>query len=230
MIYLLWLLPLLFVGLLWAGWRTNRADWGGPWLNTLAGLNRLLCCRYHRLVGELSTLPTEGAAVVVANHHSGLDPFLLIAASPRPLRFLIAQEEYNRRGLTWLFRAVGCIPVDRGGRPERAFREALKVLARGEVVALFPHGGIRLDDEPRCHLKPGAVRLARLASCPVVPVRLDGIAGVGEVMASIYLRGRPRLTPYTPLICDEPQQCLQQIQQLIETPAPECPNSIGGGR
>jgi len=74
----------------------------------------------------------------VSNHVSGLDPLLLIAATRRPLRFVIAREEYERWGLRWLLHAVGCIPIARGRNPRSALSAARAALEAGEVVALFP--------------------------------------------------------------------------------------------
>lgn len=182
--------------------RHSEADWGGRWLNCLDGLNRLFCRHYHRLKVDPLPLPETGPALVVANHISGLDPLLLIAASRRPLRFIIASEQYHRFGLRWLFKAVGCIPVDRKGRPERAFRAALRALEQGEVVALFPHGAIHLDSHPPRPLKPGFVRMAQLADCPVYPVRIEGVRGAGLVVASAFMRSRARLTGYPPVVCN----------------------------
>src|SRR5690348_6145629 len=76
--------------------RANGADWGHRWLNRLDGLNRILCRRVHRLKHAPIELPATGGVLVASNHVSGLDPLLLIAASPRPLRFLIAREPYER--------------------------------------------------------------------------------------------------------------------------------------
>lgn len=208
-----------------AGWvyllrlldRAHGADWGHRWVNRIDGLNRLYCRRYHRLIAEPLALPEEGPAIVVANHVSGLDPLLLIAASPRPLRFIIASEEYHRFGLTWLFRAGKCIPVDRQGRPERAFRAALAALKEGEVVALFPQGRIYRDSEAPHHLKPGATRLAQMTSAPLYPHRIEGIAGEGTVFSSLWRRSHARLIHYPPIICDPAasKQCHQQLEALM---------------
>ncbi len=168
--------------------RANLTDWGHPWLNLLDGLNRLYCVRFHGLnLHSRLRLPRSGPAIVVANHVSGLDPLLLIAASRRPLRFLIAREQYRRPGLHWLFRAVGCIPVDRERRPARALREALKRVREGEVVAVFPHGKIHLDSDPPHRLKPGAVYLALTTGAPLIPVRIDGVRGQGHVLPALFL-------------------------------------------
>lgn len=223
-----WSLIGLMFGVLLLGWlghralraldRAHIADWGGRWVNRIDGFNRLFCHRYHRLSAACLPLPESGPALVVSNHVSGLDPLLLIAASRRPLRFIIAAEQYHRFGLNWLFRAAGCIPVDRSGRPERAFREALKALAAGEVVALFPHGAIHLDAEPPRPLKRGVARLAQLADCPVYPVRLEGVKGEGQVVLAAFRRGEPRLTSHAPINCHQlgDGDCLRYISEYIE--------------
>ncbi len=191
--------------------RANRVDWGRPWLNLLDGLVRLYCWKFHRMRPIRLDLPKAGAAVLVANHVSGLDPLLLIAASGRPLRFLIAREQYTRFGLTWLFRAVGCIPVDRKRRPERALRLAIQALKKGEVVALFPHGGIHLDtDRPR-KLKPGGVRLAMTAHCPLLPVHIAGVGLQGHVFLSLFVRSRVRLSRFAPL-----EHANRHIRQILD--------------
>lgn len=197
--------------------RAHGADWGNRWLNRIDGLIRIYARRYHRLSAEPMALPEQGAAIVVANHVSGLDPLLLIAASPRPLRFIIASEEYHRFGLTWLFRAGKCIPVDRSGRPERAFRAALAALQDGEVVALFPQGRIYLDREAPYHLKPGASRLAQMTAAPIHPFRIEGVAGEGAVFASLWKRSHARITSYPPIACSggASRQCHQQLEHLL---------------
>jgi 1-acyl-sn-glycerol-3-phosphate acyltransferase len=98
---------------------------------------------------------------------------------------------------------VGCIPVDRDQRPERALREALRVLAQGQVIALFPHGRIHLDDDPPRRLKSGVAKLAQLARVPIVPMRLDGVRGQRQTLLAVFRRSRARLRSYAPLDCTE---------------------------
>lgn len=224
---MLWALFITVSGLvaLWFGWRwalkkceaANVADWGGRWINRLDGLNRLFCRHFHRLGRQAIPLPVQGGAVVVSNHVSGLDPLLLIAASSRPLRFLIAREEYERWWLTWLFRAVGCIPVERAQNPRAAFAEAQRQLQAGEIIALFPHGGIHLDQDPPRPLKRGAALLAHIAGVPIIAVRLDGVRGQGLTVSAVFLRSRVRLRHHAPLhpTDHEADQLLARLAQLL---------------
>lgn len=209
----------------WAAWRFLRycetlspADWGGRWQNRLVGITVLICRRFHRLPAVQLPLPASGPAVLASNHVSGLDPLLLITASPRPLRFLIAREEYARFGLTWLFRLAGCIPVDRSGRPERALREALRVLGEGEVIAVFPHGRIHLDRDPPRRIKGGAVRLAQRVGCPILPVRVEGVRGEGHTLLAVLLRSRARLRVFPPMDCHErpERDCLHELAERLQ--------------
>lgn len=197
---------LLLTALVW-GWRRLRraaeaarvADWGRGWLNTLDGLNRLFCRRYHRLRLHRLRLPGSGPVLVVANHVSGLDPLLMLAVSPRPLRFIIAREQYERWWLRWLFRAVGCIPVERCAHPHGALARARRALAAGEVVALFPFGGIHLEHETPVYPRRGVVHLAKASGAPVYALRLTGIRGQGRTLSAVFERSRARVTRHPAL-------------------------------
>lgn len=219
---LLWLMPLILISaVVWWLWRitarASEADWGGPWINRLDGLGRIYCRRYQHLQGDPLKLPESGPAIVVANHISGIDPFLLIAASKRPIRFIVASEQYHRFGLNWMFRASGCIPVNRTGKPERAFRAALKALQEGEVIGIFPHGTIHLESDPHRKLKPGAVRLAQLADCKVYPARIDGVRAEGDLFLPAVLRGHTSVESFDAIDCHgrEVRECLAEIEQLV---------------
>lgn len=212
----------------WLGWRwavkkceaANVADWGSRWLNRLDGLTRLFCRHFHRLRHDRLPLPAHGPALLVSNHVSGLDPLVLIAASPRPLRFLIAREEYERWWLRWLFRAIGCIPVERSRNPVAAHAAARRALEAGEVVALFPHGRIHLDHHPPAPLKRGVALLARETGAPIVAVRLDGVRGEGRTVSAVFLRSRVRLRHHAPLhhAGHEAEALLETIARRLAAP------------
>lgn len=191
----------------------HKTDWGNIWLNFLEGLNQIFCKYYHRLEYTPIELPETGPALVVANHVSGLDPMLLIAACRRPLRFMIAREEYERFGLTWLFKAIGCIPVDRTGRPEIALRAALRALEAGEVIALFPQGKITLPGEKQ-KLKRGSLWLAQRSNCPIYPVFISGISGMGHVIRAVLWRSHAKIVSYPQLDLND-ENHLEHLESLL---------------
>lgn len=203
--------------------RRNVADWGRPWLNRLDGLNRILCRRFHRLNHPPLDLPATGAALVVANHVSGLDPLLMIAASPRPLRFIIAREQYDRWFLRWLFRAIGCIPIGRRGGHREALAAAQRALAAGEVVALFPQGSIQTDDDAEARLKPGVALLAGETGVPVYVLRLEGIRGRGKTLLAVLMRSYARIHHRGTLLCEPlaTDAFLDELARRLAAPEPE---------
>lgn len=230
----LWLL-LIPAALLWWGWRVamrhfearGRDVWDSRGFYRLDGANRLFCERYHRLQHDPIWLPEEGGAVLVCNHVSGLDPFLLGAATDRPLHFLVAIEQYRRWGLRWFFKGTRSIPVERSARPARAFRAALDALARGEVVAVFPQGGIHLDSAPPKPLKSGAIRMAQIADVPLVPVHISGIVAEGKVAGALLPRSQARIAAYAPMFCkaENTKVCLRTLEVLLrgKPDEVECP-------
>src|SRR5258708_3992583 len=105
--------------------------------------NRLFCRCYHDV--EVQTprrIPRRGAAILVCNHLSGLDPMLIQSASQRLVTWMMAREYYDLKALTWLYKLVEAIPVERSGRDLPATRAALRALAHGRVLGVFPEGKI----------------------------------------------------------------------------------------
>ena len=192
-----------------------RVDWGDSCANFADGHIRWFCKVFHGLPDTIIPLPESGPAIIVANHISGLDPFILIAACRRPLRFLIAREQYERFGLRWLFKAAGCIPVDREGRPDRALRAAYEALDSGEVVALFPHGGIHWPIKKDARIKGGAIKMAIRSTAPVYPVLISGIRLPGFTVLSLLLPGRVSLELKKVFYCDDYDSGLKQLTSLL---------------
>ena len=171
----------------------NGTDWGHPGTNVLDGWLRFYCKTFHRQSNAKINIPHGIPLIIVSNHLSAIDPFILITATDRPIRFMVAKEEYDKPVLNWMFRAAGCISVDRGGRVEGAFRSALRAINAGELVAIFPQGGIHSDSNPRERIKAGVIKLSQLSGCSLLPVRINGIAAPGTVLQSIVKRSHIKL-------------------------------------
>jgi len=199
------------------GRRHAGADWGGAFLNHLDGWMRLFCARFHRLEHEPLPVPDSGGAIVAANHLSGLDPIVLSAASRRPLRFVIATEQYRKPMLRWFYDLTGCIPVDRTGSPEKAFYAARRALSAGEIIVLFPQGRIRLPADARRPLKRGVIALAAMAEVPVIPARISGIGGMGRLVAAVFIRSHARVHSGAPIVVEgsRDEQALLAIEEFI---------------
>ena len=120
-------------------------------------------------------LPASGGVVLVGNHVSFVDVMVLQAALPRAIRYLGATWLFERWWLRPLMRCFDVLPVS-SRRPREAIRRATECLRAGEVVCLFPEGGISKDGR----LKPfrlGFALMARQADAPVVPFYIDGLWG-----------------------------------------------------
>tara|TARA_R110002072_G_C7970248_1_gene534717 strand:+ start:4711 stop:5445 length:735 start_codon:yes stop_codon:yes gene_type:complete len=168
--------------------KQHSVDWGCKFLNRAYQFNQLICRKYHRLGDNFwLNLPEKGGALIVANHQSGLDILLLVAASKRKIRFIAAKEYCDMRFLGKVFRNAGCIPVDRKKKSTFTLQEALKVVEQGEIVALFPFGGFHLpkDDEPK--IKSGAAIIAKNTKAPIYSVYISGLRSLGSVFFSLVL-------------------------------------------
>jgi 1-acyl-sn-glycerol-3-phosphate acyltransferase len=125
-------------------------------------------------------IPTEGAAVLVCNHVSYVDAVLLMAASPRPIRFIMDHRIFATPVLGTLFRLAKAIPIaplkDDPEAYERAFAEARRVLDEGDLLAIFPEGGLTRDGE-LAEFKGGIMKILQTHPVPVVPMALGNLWG-----------------------------------------------------
>ena len=199
------------------GHKNHVADWGGFTINVVDGWIRIYCRYFHHFIYQPIPISNNGPTLLACNHISGLDPFLVVAACRHPIRFMIAKEEYERFGLQWLFKAAGCIPVERSGRVESAFNTTLSSLHQGEVVLLFPEGGINRTSQPLNKLKQGIIKLAKMAEVPITPLRLEGIRGQGHTMPAFVLPSQSRLTVLSELNCENKtdKEALAQLALLL---------------
>lgn len=136
---------------------------------TVRGILRLGLRAYFREieVHGLENLPREGPCVVAANHHNSMmDPFLIVAASPRPLSFIAKAPLFRWPVLGPILRAMGCIPAhrkqDSGYDKEKnkgIYEAAARALGEGRALAVFPEG--RSHSEPElAEFRHGASRIA----------------------------------------------------------------------
>jgi 1-acyl-sn-glycerol-3-phosphate acyltransferase len=142
-------------------------------------------CVYRFRVRGDAHIPTAGAAILACNHVSFVDAVLLMAASPRPIYFLMDHRIFRVPVLGWLFRLAKAIPVapqkEDPATYEAAFECAAQVLRDGDLLAIFPEGGITRDGQLQ-PFKGGIMKILEGAqavglSVPVVPMALTNLWG-----------------------------------------------------
>ena len=161
------------------------------------------CVYRFKITGD-DHIPTHGAAVLACNHVSFIDPMLLMAASPRPIYFVMDHRIFDMPMLGWLFKLAKAIPMaPRAEDPvlyEAAFEAAAKVLRHGDLLAIFPEGGITKNGELQS-FKGGIMKILENAerdgvTAPVIPLALTNLWGSffsrierGNAMVSPFRRG-----------------------------------------
>lgn len=143
-------------------------------------------------------IPAEGAALLVANHVSFVDALVIMAASPRPIRFVMDVGIFRIPVLSWLFRQAKAIPIASAKSDpalmERAFERVSEELRDGQLVCIFPEG--RITDTGELYpFRPGVTRILERDPVPVVPMALQGLWGSffsrrgGAAMTRPFRRG-----------------------------------------
>jgi len=120
-------------------------------------------------------IPAESPAILVANHESMFDPWLLALATPRPVRYMAKAELWRLILVGRAIEAFGAFPVERGTGDGSAMSRAASLLRAGEVIGIFPQGTSK--QLPGRAFHRGAARLALATGAPIVPVRLVGTRG-----------------------------------------------------
>jgi 1-acyl-sn-glycerol-3-phosphate acyltransferase len=143
-------------------------------------------------------IPTRGAAILVCNHVSFVDPVLLMAASPRPISFIMDHQIFKLPLLGWFFRLAKAIPIAPQREDpvtyERAFERARAVLDDGDLLCIFPEGAITRDGR-LAEFKGGVMKLLETNPVPVVPLALQNLWGSffsrvdGAAMRQPFRRG-----------------------------------------
>ena len=130
-----------------------------------------------RIIGH-QHVPFRGPALLVSNHVSYVDGFLLGGCVQRFLRFLVYRPYYEMKALHWILRRMNTIPIQ-GGDPERVAESvelAREQLRQGHVVCIFAEGTITRTGG-MLPFKRGLERIIEGLDAPIIPVNLDRVWG-----------------------------------------------------
>ena len=94
---------------------------------------------YNPKIIGAENIPDRGSILMVGNHIHLMDQCNVIISTKRVLHFM-AKKEYFESKFAWFFKNVGCIPVDRSKKDEKATNKAIEVLNNNLALGLFPEG------------------------------------------------------------------------------------------
>ncbi|XDF76935.1 MFS transporter [Aliivibrio fischeri] len=127
---------------------------------------------------HLHHIPDEGGALLVCNHITYMDAFIISGACPRPIRFVMEEEYAELPLIKYFFKLTKVIPINatKSSSIRRAFMEVENALTNGEIVLIFPEGVLTRDGEIGPFLRGMDIILKR-SPVPVIPMALRGLWG-----------------------------------------------------
>ncbi len=132
-------------------------------------------------------IPEEGGAILVCNHVSYLDAIVIMAASPRPIRFVMDHRIFKIPFMSWVFKTAKAIPIAPSKEDpwllEKSYIDIAQALHEGELVCIFPEGKLTADGEMNV-FKAGVMKILERSPVPVYPMALRGLWG------SLFSRNR----------------------------------------
>jgi 1-acyl-sn-glycerol-3-phosphate acyltransferase len=180
---------------------------------------RLARTLYRVQISGTDRVPAAGGVILVANHESLFDPWLLALVTPRPVRYMAKSELWRHPLVGRALSAFGAFPVERGAGDATAISNAAGLLRRGEVIGIFPQGTSKQRTQRPYHR--GAARLALVTGAPIVPVRLLGARGFprpGRPPTRMHVGEPIRVEPARPTLTAAKELTERVKRELVEAP------------
>lgn len=129
---------------------------------------------YNPKIINKEVIPKKGPILIVGNHKHVYDQCLTIMATKRVIHYM-AKKEYFDSKMSWFFKLVGCIPVNRQIKDTAATESALEILRNDGAIGLFPEGTRnKTKDVFLLPFKFGTVSMASKTDATIVPFGLTG--------------------------------------------------------
>lgn len=108
--------------------------------------------------------------IIVANHSSFFDPFIMVSAFYYKRVSLVATKDlFNTKFKSFLFKAFGCILVDKDNVSMKTFKGVNDTILRGHSVGVFPEGTVIHQDDNVDAFKGGVIMMALMAKTCIYP-------------------------------------------------------------
>ncbi|MEW9581002.1 MFS transporter [Paraburkholderia sp. DGU8] len=125
-------------------------------------------------------IPEDGPAVLVCNHVSFVDAIVIMAESPRPIRFVMDHQIFRSPLAGWVFRHAKAIPIAPAHQDAallaQAYERCARALADGELICVFPEDKLTRTGEMN-PFRHGVTEIVRRTPAPVIPMALRGLWG-----------------------------------------------------
>ena len=126
---------------------------------------------YRLTIAGQKNVPATGGALLVPNHVTFVDGFLITASLDRPVRFLVDKSYYEKWWMRPLMLAIGAIPISSDGGPRailKALRDAGTYLDMGELVCIFAEGQLSRTGT-LMPFRRGMERIVKGRVTPIIP-------------------------------------------------------------
>lgn len=125
----------------------------------------------------LEHVPGNGPGILVGNHRSDMDPFVVASVVPRYMSWIAADYTTRIPIMKNLIRETGVIPMDISGNVSvSSIKKIMHVLKQGELLGIFPEGHdymVRNDfSSPMTGFHPGFATFAYRSRVPIIPFAL----------------------------------------------------------
>ncbi len=159
----------------------------------------LKCTGAEVIVTGQENIPKDRPFVLMANHQSMMDPFVIMATIGVPIAFIAKIELKKVPVLNKWMESVGCIFMDRSDLREsmKALMAGIKKVKAGDNMCIFPEG--TRTDGPMLEFKGGSFKLATKSGAPILPLTIDGTHRILEDNNFWIKKATVRLT-YHPII------------------------------
>ena len=175
-------------------------------------LKSILPVKYHGLehVKDL-----QAPYILMANHTTMLDPFMMAVAIPQyQIRFIGKKELWKVKPFAWFANAIRAIPVDRHNTDMEAMRACMRVTREGHVLGIFPEG-TRHHQGLMTELESGVAMIALRSKVPLVPVYIAGKLGLFRTL-HVYV-GEPIMMDDLRAEGINTQTCQALLGRITET-------------
>ena len=129
-----------------------------------------------RVKGDHLLKEVKGALLIV-NHISLLDAFVIVASVPRNVRFVMLKDIYENPWFNWLFKRLNMIPVPKEKTPESLDefnRICQEEINAGHIVCIFPEGQLSRNGHVQ-GFKKGIEHIAKGIDAPIIPMHMEGL-------------------------------------------------------